>query len=96
MRLRVVAVVAFVAGILIGVVATVAVRSRAEHRKVQDVLTTDLDLGKSYFFSAPSPLNGIVRQGSIVEVEWRYSNADYVAFRTVIDHAMLQRSARSK
>lgn len=57
------------------------------------VLQKDLDLESTYFFGADPPLKGKVSAGSKVEVEFRHSRADYVAFRTVIDRDVLTQIA---
>jgi hypothetical protein len=55
------------------------------------VLTKDLDIEAMYFFSPKSgaPVKGVIRAGSEYEVDGRYSNADYIVFRTVVDRQQI-------
>jgi hypothetical protein len=76
-------------GLIIGVVIT---RFGVAHKETY-VLRKDLDLGTTYFFGANPPLKGKVLAGSKVEVEFRYSRADYVAFCTVVDRDVLTQIA---
>ncbi len=74
---------------LIGLVVGIGVARLGAAQKKTYVLRKDLDLGATYFFGANPPLKGKVLAGSEVEVEFRYSRADYVAFRTVVDRDLL-------
>jgi hypothetical protein len=55
------------------------------------VLTKDLNTEATYFFTPKStaPVKGVIRAGSEFEVDGRYSNADYIVFRTVVDRQEL-------
>jgi hypothetical protein len=76
-------------GVAIGIVASRFGTTRAESY----VLRQDLDLGSTYFFGADPPVKGRVAAGSKVEIEFRHSRADYVAFHTVIDRDVLKKIA---
>jgi hypothetical protein len=55
------------------------------------VLTKDLNTEEMYFFSPKStvPVKAVVKAGSEFEVDGRYSSADYIVFRTVVDRQQL-------
>lgn len=55
------------------------------------LLTKDLDLQSTFFFTPQSsaPVKGVIKAGSEFEVDWRYSDADYVVLRTVVDRKEL-------
>lgn len=86
---------AFSTGLILGVTLAwllVSWRERSEHY----VLTRDMDLEQNYFFSpkTDAPVRGVLKAGSQFEVEWRYSIADYIVFRTVVDREQLLRMSR--
>jgi hypothetical protein len=89
MTKRSVVVAAFSVGLVLGVVIGWAVASPKEPDRYR--LTKDIDLENSYFFvpRSSAPVKGTIKAGSEFEVDWRYSNADYVVFRTVIDRQSL-------
>jgi hypothetical protein len=79
----------FALGVAIGILVGIFVAKPA--RNPTYVLRKDLDLEKTYFFSnAHPPVRGTIAAGSQCEVEWRYSRAAYVTFRTVLDKAVLE------
>ncbi len=89
----------FVAGLMLGVVAGYALHrvlpppfgsAPVETRQ----LTNDMDLNAVYFFSARPPISGVIRKGSRIEVEWRKSQARYIALRTVVSQDTLARLSK--
>jgi len=63
----------------------------AKAAPVRHVLTRDLDLEATYLFlpKSSAPVKGVIKAGSEYEVDGRYSNADYIVFRTVVDRQQL-------
>jgi len=85
MRLKVL--LSLLIGIVIGLVLSVVL---PEPKRDRYVLLRDLDIQQSYFFDkAKAPVQGVVKAGSEFEVDWRYSQADYIVFRTVVDREQL-------
>jgi hypothetical protein len=80
---------AFAAGLVLGGGIVWAVVSPSDPDRF--TLKRDLNLESSYFFSPKSsaPVKGMIKAGSQFEVDWRYSDADYVVFRTVVDRQSL-------
>jgi hypothetical protein len=88
-------VVTFAAGLIVGVVVGfVLVETRAPNSPTY-VLQSDLNLTKTFFFDdRPAPVRGTIAAGSEFQVEFRYSNADYIAFRTVVERDELMRISK--
>lgn len=92
----------FVAGAVVGIAgmktydwfaSSARSKGRVEYR-----LTEDLDLGATYLLRTADPSGGapegLIRAGTVFEVEWSYSQARYLVFRTVISAEQLTRVAR--
>jgi hypothetical protein len=82
----------FAAGLLVGTTLGLALSHFARGKPSTYVLKQDFDLSKAFFFEGrPAPVQGTIAAGSKFDVELRYSSADYIAFRTVIDRDTLMR-----
>jgi hypothetical protein len=83
-------IVTFVTGLMVGAALGLALSHIAAREPTTYVLQRDLDLTNTFFFEdRPVPVKGTIAAGSRFEVEMRYSNADYIAFRTVVDRDKL-------
>ena len=90
--------VAFVVGLVVGVVVAVGMMSmfgagRGELR----LLDNDMDLEKSYFFrpDLPPPVRGTILSGSKVQVRMLKGGAAYVSLETVLDRQTLMDQSRA-
>ena len=89
---RIAALVWFAGGVVLGILLGIAASRFGRGKAESYVLKQDLDLAQTYFFQPkPSPAAGIIKAGSKLDVVFRYSNADYVEIRTVIDRETLRR-----
>jgi hypothetical protein len=88
---------AVIIGFLLGATSIAAIITILPRRRIQYyAVTKDIDLDKTYFFRSDTipPLRGIIRKGSVLEVEGRHSIADYIVLRTVINHSEVQQFTR--
>jgi len=84
--------IVFGVGVLIGVGLGVLLSRFGQFKPKPYVLKQNLDLDKTFFFEGQAaPVKGIIAAGSRFDVELRYSSADYIAFRTVVDRETLMK-----
>jgi hypothetical protein len=89
-------IISFVAGAVLGIAIGFVGGQRRQPDRPTFVLKEDLDVGRAFFFEdRTAPVKGTIAAGSTFEVELRYSNADYIAFRTVVDRDELMRISKS-
>jgi len=85
-------IIVFAIGLLAGVGLGIVLAQTVRFKPTPYVLKQDLDLSKVFFFDDKRPpVKGVIAAGSRFDVEFRYSSADYIAFRTVVDRETLMK-----